>query len=132
MTYWQNISHSINKHILDIFLKYLGMMNLWLLAVFESFFYLTLFVRLLIWPHYIQLEENLLSYKHMNVCEGVCIWNPLHKSPSTLFHIKSFLILIDIQRVVFNVVRGKIDAVVEFVEDVPKQNFTFHHYLLNY
>ena len=52
---------------------------------------------------------------------------PLHESPSTLFHIKSFLILIDIQRVVFNVVRGKIDAVVEFVEDVPKQNFTFHH-----
>ena len=102
-------------------------MELWLLAVFESFFYLTLFVRFFIWPHYIQLEENLLSYKHMNVCEGVCKWNPLHKSLSTLFHIKSFLILIDIQRVVFNVVRGKIDAVVEFVEDVPNQNFTFNH-----
>ena len=61
-----------------------------------------------------------------------CVWGrmyikPLYESPSTLFHIKSFLILIDIQRVVFNVVRGKIDDVVEFVEDVPKQNFTFHH-----
>ena len=54
---------------------------------------------------------------------------PLHESPSTLFHIKSFLILIDIQRVVFNVVRGKIDAVVEFVEDVPKKtsHFTTNH-----